>query len=287
MQKIIVTIGLFLSTFAAHAACDWNKPGSNPQTGDKIASLRSYAGEIPASILEEIAQKMRTRKFDDQIIITRNAMKGKNDYHNQRDMHWANNRMCKGEVIRSSWKDSDSVGALVYTVSGYSVAVASVCGNVFRLTMAGGAGGGGAVVVTSTERKEEFLIPDAPPAAGNSPAPTPTPENDSSVHGGGGSFFSYHYGEENNSWVNWGGAPLTQNPVVPSVPTPREITLPPVSWGGGGGYVPPVVVIVHPPITIPVVPVAPPVPEPETWGMFLAGLALILARKIRREARAA
>ena len=257
---------------AAHAACDWNKPGSNPQTGDKIASLDNYT-EIPQAVRAALAEKMLKHDFDDRVVIGKNFMRGKQDYHSARDMHWGNNRLCRGEVNRSAWAENKTHGALVYTAFGYSVAVASICGNVFRLDMAGNGGGGEMLVIPEQHTRY--------PSTENNPE-TPQPDEG---HGGGGApinyFFSLQHKEE-NSWVNWGWS-YSQNPLVPPAPPLPNIPAVPAPPFGNPPVIHPPITIIHPPIVIPTPPIAPPVPEPETWMMILAGLAVLglQAKKIK------
>lgn len=271
-MKAIRTIIAFtaLITGTAHAACDWNSPGANPQTGDKALSIDNYK-DIPPAIRAVLKEKIQNKKYDDTVTIGRNAIRGGNDYTNARDMHWGNNRMCKGEVIRSRWSESQTHGAMIFTYAGYSVAIASVCGNVFRLDQVSGGGGS----ASSSMSQETFVPPDEPTAAGNpdsSVTVTATPEESS----GGGFYFRQR---EENTWIHWGGSPLPQNPRVTPEP---ETKLPPMDrtppappfWGR-----PPVVE--NPPVFVPV-PITPPVPEPSTYAMMILGLA-VLGWKMKRK----
>jgi hypothetical protein len=270
--RTLAALALLTATFTAHAACDWNSPGSNPQTGDKAASIENYK-DIPPAIRAILKEKIEKKKYDDVATISRNAIRGGNDYTNARDMHWGNNRMCKGEVVRSRWSEKQTHGAMIFTYAGYTIAIASVCGNVFRLDQVSGGSGS----ASSSTAQETFIPPDAPTAAGNpdsSVTVTATPEESS---GGGGGF--YFRQREETTWVQWGGSPLPQNPRVTPEP---ETKLPPMDrtppappfWGR-----PPVVET--PPVFIPV-PVTPPVPEPSTYAMMILGLA-VLGWKMKRK----
>lgn len=259
--KILAAALLTIATASATASastCNWNNPGANPQTGDKIASLENYK-DIPASIRAELAKKMAARKYDDHVVIGRNYIRGNNDYTNARDMHWGQNKICFGEVIRSAWKETQTHRALVYTYAGYSIAVASVCGNVFRLDITGGGGGGNSTPPANSVP----AIPDEPTSSGG--IPPADSSTFSEMSGGGGAPTP----EQNLPPVVWlTGKVPPQNPLVPGEETTwRPVPIEPVPHAP----LVPFVRVEIPPIMVPV-PVMPPVPEPSTYAMMLGGL---------------
>jgi hypothetical protein len=266
-KKILATAAILTATAgtASASTCNWNNPGSNPQIGDKIKSIENYK-DIPASIRAELAKKMAAKKYDDHVVITRNSIRGNNDYTNARDMHWGQNKICFGEVVRSAWKETQTHRALVYTYAGYSIAVASVCGNVFRLDITGGGGGGG----NSTPPADSSVtVPEEPTGSGG--IPPADSSTFSEMSGGGGAPTP----EQNLPPVVWlTGKVPPQNPLIEETPTWRPVPIEPVPHAP----LVPFVRVEIPPIMVPV-PVMPPVPEPSTYAMMLAGLFALGALK--------
>ena len=266
--KILTAAVLAVATTGASASpCNWNSPGSNPQIGDKIASLQNYK-DIPAAVRAELGKKMAARKYDDHVVITRNSIRGNMDYTNARDMHWGQNKICFGEVVRSAWTEKQTHRALVYTYAGYSIAVASVCGNVFRLDVISGGGGGNSSSAQPPADSSVTAIPEEPTSSGGIP---PADSSTFSEMSGGGP-------EQNLPPVVWlTGKVPPQNPLVPDeTPTWRPVPIEPVP------HVPlvPFIRVEIPPVVLPpVIPVIPPVPEPSTYAMMLAGLSLLGALK--------
>lgn len=264
--KILTAAILTIASAAASAStCNWNNPGANPQTGDKIKSLENYKN-IPAAVRAELAKKMAARKYDDHVVITRNSIRGNQDYTNARDMHWGQNKICFGEVVRSAWKETQTHRALVYTYAGYSVAVASVCGNVFRLDIIAGGGGGN----STPPADSSVTVPDEPTSSGGIP---PADSSTFSEMSGGGAPTP----EQNLPPVVWlTGKVPPQNPLIEETPTWRPVPIEPVPHAP---LVPFVRVEIPPAVIPPVFPVTPPVPEPSTYAMMLAGLFALGALK--------
>jgi hypothetical protein len=261
-KKILATAAILTASASATAGttCNWNSPGSNPQIGDKIASLENYK-DIPADVRAELGKKMAAKKYDDHVVIGRNYIRGNQDYVNARDMHWGQNKICFGEVVRSAWKETQTHRALVYSYAGYSIAVASVCGNVFRLDIIAGGGGGGNSSAPPADSSVP-AIPDEPTSSGG--IPPADSSTFSEMSGGGGAPTP----EQNLPPVVWlTGKVPPQNPLVPDEPTWRPVPIEPVPHAP----LVPFVRVEIPPVVVPV-PVMPPVPEPSTYAMMLAGL---------------
>lgn len=268
--KILAAVILAASASAHATTCNWNNPGANPQIGDKIASLENYR-DIPANIRAELGKKMAAKKYDDHVTITRNSIRGNQDYVNARDMHWGQNKICFGEVVRSAWKETQTHRALVYTYAGYSIAVASVCGNVFRLDVI--AGGGGEGNSSAPPADSSVTVPEEPTSSGGGVPPADS-STFSEMSGGGAPT-----PEQNLPPVVWlTGKVPPQNPLIEETPTWRPVPIEPVPQAP----LVPFVRVEIPPVMVPV-PVMPPVPEPSTYAMMLAGLSVLgmLKKKIK------
>ena len=232
----------------ANASCNWNNPGADRYTGNHAAAIDNYK-EIPANIRQILKEKINAHQYDDQINISRIGMVGKQNYNNGRDMHWGQNKMCKGEFSISQWKYTHEEAALVYTYSGYSIAIPSVCGNVFRLDLLAGGNkttGGGSIPESSTpETKPSEPQNDVPfsPTGGTTTPQTSTPH------------------------VSWPSEP-NQNSLIPQ--REREINPAPPMPSIPFGFVPQM------PTPIVNIPVVPAVPEPSTYAMMLLGLCLVI-----------
>lgn len=249
----ITVLAAYACSNNANASCDWNNPGANRFTGNQAEALNNYK-DIPEEIRTILKKKINAHQYDDHITISRIGMVGKQNYANGRDMHWGQNKMCKGEFSISKWNYMHTENALVYTYNGYSIAIPSVCGNVFRLDIL--AGGNQSVFGTPV-----VSTPEEPTPTENIPSVEPsTPE------GGGTSTVP------ENGKVNWpSGDVPNQNSIVPQnnrefFPVPPMPQLPFFS-----GQVPFVVV-----------PVVPAVPEPSTYLMMLGGLLAVGFKMVRR-----
>ena len=252
--------------------CNWNRPGVDPFMGDVVAAVDRYT-DIAPQVREELKQRMRARQYDEIVVISRDAIRGKANYNARiSEMHFGPGRVCRN-VTRAGWSEQMQERGLVYCVQGQCILVPTVCRNVSRITQAPPAAAGAAPAAEA-------------PAAVAAPGVSVI-DNPDALHGG--SFM--------------GDVP----PIVASLPflpmnfvhTSNDIPAPAgyVGGGGGGGYsVPPgttgVSIIIPPTVILPSLPptgpsVVPAVPEPQTWAMLLAGLALIGYSARRRAARAA
>lgn len=258
--------------------CSWNRPGADPFMGDVVAAVDRYP-DIAPQVREELKARMRARQYDEIVVISRDAIRGKGNYNARiSDMHFGPGRVCRN-VTRSGWSEQMQERGLVYCVQGVCILVPTVCRNVSRITRvpasatpAAGAAPGGAAPVAAA--------PAAPEAAG-----VPVIDNPDALRGG--------------SFTGAGAPPAVATiPFLPFdyVRTVGGIT-PPAGMGGGGGggggggSLPPdqgSSIIVPPTVILPTLPptgptVLPAVPEPQTWVMLLAGLVLLAcsARKTR------
>ena len=265
--------------------CSWNRPGADPFMGDVVAAVDRYP-DIAPQVREELKARMRARQYDEIVVISRDAIRGKGNYNARiSDMHFGPGRVCRN-VTRSGWSEQMQERGLVYCVQDVCILVPTVCRNVSRITRvpasatpAAGAAPAGAAPVAAA--------PAAPEAAG-----VPVIDHPDALRGG--------------SFTGVGAPPaVASTPFLPFdyVRTVGGIT-PPAGMGGGmgggggggGGSLPPdqgSSIIVPPAVILPTTlpppapTVLPAVPEPQTWAMLLAGLALLACATLRRRPAAA
>jgi len=261
--------------------CNWNRPGIDPFMGDVVAAVDRYT-DIAPQIREELKQRMRTRQYDEIVLIKRDSISGKQNYNPRiSEMHFGPGRVCRN-VTRAGWSDQMQERGLVYCVQGECILVPTVCRNVSRITRAPAAAPGAAPAAAAAAPAAPAAPEASLPAAAAPPGGAPADALHSGSFaeaalvpaGGGLAFISNNFvGGPGNGPANFGTPPST-------------------GVGGGGGTIGPGTgpgsssfIEIHPlpPITIlptmPTLPtspsVLPAVPEPQTWAMLLAGLALL------------
>ena len=254
--------------------CSWNRPGADPFMGDVVAAVERYP-DIAPQVREQLKARMRARQYDEIVVISRDAIRGKGNYDARiSDMHFGPGRVCRN-VTRSGWSEQMQERGLVYCVQGVCILVPTVCRNVSRITQAAtGPRGAGAAPGAA-----------APVAAAPPPAGVPVIEHRVGAYGG--------------SFTAVPPAVVASVPVlVFDIVRTGSGTLLPSGIGdgrNGGGppprgssiiesYVPTVIRPSLPPTDLSVLPA---VPEPHTWAMLLAGLALLACATLRRRPAAA
>ena len=255
--------------------CNWNRPGVDPFMGDVVAAVDRYT-DIAPPVREQLKERMRARQYDEIVVISRDAIRGKGNYNARiSDMHFGPGRVCRN-VTRSGWSEQMQERGLVYCVQGVCILVPTVCRNVSRITRVP------ASATPAAGAAPAGAAPAAPEAAG-----VPVIDHPDALRGG--------------SFTGAGAPPaVASTPFLPFdyVRTVGGIT-PPAGMGGGmggggggGGSLPPdqgSSIIVPPTVILPTTlpptapTVLPAVPEPQTWLMLLAGLLLLAcsARKTR------
>ena len=238
--------------------CSWNRPGADPFMGDVVAAVDRYP-DIAPQVREQLKARMRARQYDEIVVISRDAIRGKGNYDARiSDMHFGPGRVCRN-VTRAGWSEQMQERGLVYCVQGACILVPTVCRNVSRITQVAAAGPRGA---------------GAAPAVAAAPAAAPYApviDNPGTPHGGSLT----------------GSAPpavLASLPVQAFDVVHSSNTVWPSSIGdgrNGGGPPPRGSSIIESLVPPPDLSVLPAVPEPHTWAMLLAGLALLVcgARK--------
>ena len=84
--------------------CSWNRPGADPFMGDVVAAVDRYP-DIAPQVREELKARMRARQYDEIVVISRDAIRGKGNYNARiSDMHFGPGRVCRN-VTRSGWSE--------------------------------------------------------------------------------------------------------------------------------------------------------------------------------------
>lgn len=131
-----IALLLLAVTGAAHAqdVCDWNKPGTNRYTGEVPAAVEHYT-DIPPDVRARLRWRMSNLKYDEVVVIRRDAIEGGAEYAPEiRDMHFGSRTRTCSKVNRDKWHPMAVEMGLVYCESSHCILVPTVCGNVARIT---------------------------------------------------------------------------------------------------------------------------------------------------------
>ena len=248
-------------------ACSWDRPGHDPFMGDVVAAVDRYQ-DIPADVRKRLQARMVKRDYDDVVSIRRDSIAGRTPkvrYGTSiRDMHFGAHKLCHS-VSRAAWGKDTQERGLVYCESGQCILVPTVCRNVSRIARAEVANeraedesGAPVLPAVATLDAESALIPLDALAAPIAPA-------DSVVGAvGPGSGFGGYGG---------GGAAVGSFASTAGVESA-------IGGGGGSGSGKGSFGHVSSALPSPEIAIAP-VPEPETWGLMVAGLAVLAAARRR------
>ncbi len=245
-------------------ACSWNRPGVNPFMGDVVAAVDRYT-DIPADVRARLKARMAKREYDDMVSIRRDSIDGRagQQYGSTiRDMHFGTHQICRA-VTRTAWTSAMKERGLVYCEGGQCILVPTVCRNVSRISRK-------AVDAEHAEAPEDG-DPPAPPGAVAAEAfgdPTAT-----SLAQDESPSFAKPLAWDQPVVYGGGAGPTLRGDVSPGgfsgaggAPVVGTTAAPPGGFDSTPGGFP--------------APVAPPVPEPQTWALLLGGLvALALARR--------
>ena len=249
--------------------CSWDRPGVNPFMGDVVAAVDRYQ-DIPAAVRAKLKARMQKRSYDEMVTISRDSITGKAQYDSRiRDMHFGQGSVC-GTVTRAGWTDKMQERGLVYCEDGHCILVPTVCRNVSRITrnkpQAAAPAAAGNVASAAREGDEpQALLEMEPTGAG--------------VVGGGAPGTAAEPSFAQIASTTPGAAANSNLPAAG--PSFAGVGAPPP--GGSLGGIPPL----PPGTTTPDINPGPtpPVPEPGTWAMMLAGLATVAWLARRRQAR--
>jgi hypothetical protein len=229
--------------------CSWDRPGVNPYTGDVVAAVDRYS-DIAPDVRARLKQRMTQRAYDEVVTIRRDSITGKARYGRTiRDMHFGSRQVC-GTVSRSAWSAQMQERGLVYCEGAECILVPTVCRNVSRIARA-----------QVAHEHAEGDVPEAVPVAA-APAPAPVtldlaltgPTFDSKLE------FAAPLDADTEGQTPSGA-------FIPGSVIGTVVATGPAAPGSGPGIVAAV-------------------PEPETWGLMLFGMAALAAWRRRRTARA-
>jgi hypothetical protein len=281
-MSLALAAALAAST-AAMPSCSWNRPGANPFVGNVVNAVDRYT-DIPEPVRTSLKKRMAAREYDDMATITRDSIVGKHKYSELRDMHFGKGRLCRS-VTRDKWKAKTEERGLVYCESSHCIIVPTVCRNVSRVTREPEVKGAAALRPDGGEDGQQQALREKPLGA-LAPAPSDQLIFDAPSAGG-----PTQLGSSSASGAP-GGAGVVGGPVADSGATyapgsgfpifvPALVGLP---IGAGTGSTPDVPGPVSP--DTPVIPVpAAPIPEPSTWALLLAGVAMTGFMARRRKQR--
>jgi len=267
-MSLLASIALAASGTAALPACSWDKPGVNPFMGDVVAAVDRYK-DIPVATRERLKARMHKREYDEMVSIKRDGITGKAQYSSEiRDMHFGAGSVC-GTVTRAKWTQTMEERGLVYCEDGQCILVPTVCRNVSRITRTRPAAAAPAAATNVASSAREMADPQGqlemdPPSAGALGGGAPASPTSFAQQAGGGLDGS---ATTTPGSVTSGTAPSFGSGPGPSTGGLAVPSLPPGTITDGG----------LPPTT-------PPIPEPETWALMLAGLATVAWAARRRRA---
>ena len=121
-----------LAAVVSISTCSWDRPGANRFTGDVAAAVQSYT-DIPKDVRDRLQKRLDSKKYDEVVEITRDAIRGRHEYEDLREMHFGSNRLCR-TITRDKWKPEAKERGLVYCEAEHCVIVPTVCGNLSRIT---------------------------------------------------------------------------------------------------------------------------------------------------------
>ena len=250
-------------------SCAWDRPGHNPFMSDVVAAVDDYHDLAP-EVRARLKQRMARHEYDDIVRIRRDRITGRATYGAAiSDMHFGVHQMCR-TVTRAAWSERMQERGLVYCEGRQCILVPTVCRNVSRITRAAvgpdhaEAADDPADKGSAAPAEVAFADPAPPPtplatdAAPSFAAPLESGHPEGSGAAPGGSF--------------WGSGPAGTPPWL-SGPRPGPSPGPTVFTTS----VPPVIADGPVPLHA-----TPPVPEPQTWALLLAGLAALAAWRRRR-----
>lgn len=251
------------------AECSWDRPGHNKFSGDVPTAIDRYT-DIPADVRSRLQKRMTARDYDDMVSIKRDRIAGKHDYDAEiRDMYFGAGSICR-TVTRSGWNAQMHERGMVYCDSGHCILVPTVCRNVSRITRR-------EAPAVAAAPSSEGELPFDPPGAGLVAAPANPDAAPAGAAGGAPS--GETFASQSGSRVAaspWFAGPGFTGP-GPSGGASWPLQGDGAETGGdrqspmiGRPYAPPL-----PPRDTAFPGPTAPVPEPQTWAMFAAGLALL------------
>ncbi len=178
--------------------------------GDVVAAVDRYP-DIAPQVREQLKARMRARQYDEIVVISRDAIRGKGNYDARiSDMHFGPGRVCRN-VTRAGWSEQMQERGLVYCVQGACILVPTVCRNVSRITQVAAAATPGAGAAPAWRRTVAAEAADVPVI-----------DNPGALRGG--------------SLTGAGAPPAVASTALPALRYVRTVggITPPAGMGGGG-----------------------------------------------------
>jgi len=247
--------------------CSWDRPGIDPFMGDVVAAVDRYQ-DIAVDVRERLKARMVKREYDDVVSIRRDSITGRARVRYGsaiRDMHFGNAKVCHS-VSRAAWSAQMRERGLVYCESGHCILVPTVCRNVSRIARA---------EVANEHAEGDVPELEAPPVAALDLLPTPIPFDLAppvlAVDAGPGAEAQPEgYPQSAGAGAGEGAhGSFASGSAVASI----------AATGGKGDGV---TTAPQAPSNLEVAAAIAPVPEPETWGLMIGGLAALAAWRRRR-----
>jgi len=118
---------------AIQPSCSWDRPGVNPYRGNVRDALERYT-DIPDADRIALKHRIQDGQADEQVQITRDAIRGKYEYNPAiHDMHFGAASICH-DVTRSKWDAARVEPGAVYCVKDHCILVPKICGNISRIS---------------------------------------------------------------------------------------------------------------------------------------------------------
>lgn len=282
MSIALVTSLALAATF--QPSCSWDRPGVNPYRGNVRDALERYS-DIPDLDRIALKRKIQEGQADDQVEITRDAIRGKAHYSATiTDMHFGAASVCH-EVTRSRWDANRVEPGAVYCVKDHCILIPKICGNISRIQrlapvaaakkQAGALAGDGAVA-------------DLNPGLADADSPSREDDDEDAVRARQRSRDALAQVQEAIEMSDLGAFADPEGGNDPDGKRGRQAG----HKGGYGEDDDPFAPFdpfdpLNPPHDDTIIPT--PVPEPEQWTMLLSGLAIAgwAARRRRRQAATA
>jgi hypothetical protein len=118
---------------AIQPSCSWDRPGVNPYRGNLRDALERYT-DIPDADRIALKHRIQDGQADEQVQITRDAIRGQHEYDPAiHDMHFGAASVCH-DVTRSKWDAARVEPGAVYCVKDHCILVPKICGNISRIS---------------------------------------------------------------------------------------------------------------------------------------------------------